>query len=140
MLTGLNHITLAVRDLEKSLHFYVVLLGFKLHAKWDGGAYLSLGELWLCLSRDMSEVNIEQQGFSGQDYSHVAFSIAAEHFADFSHYLEANNVMQWKQNKSEGESLYILDPDGHQLEIHVGSLDTRLKSLDASVYRNLEVF
>lgn len=23
----------------------------------------------------------------------------------------------WKENKSEGQSLYILDPDGHKLEI-----------------------
>jgi hypothetical protein len=32
----------------------------------------------------------------------------------------------WKENTSEGDSLYFLDPDGHRLELHVGSLDSRL--------------
>lgn len=51
MLTGLNHLTLAVSDLDRSFEFYRHLLGFTPHARWQGGAYLSLGALWLCLSR-----------------------------------------------------------------------------------------
>lgn len=45
MLTGLNHLTLASGDLERSLTFYRDLLGFQPHVRWDGGAYLSLGAL-----------------------------------------------------------------------------------------------
>jgi hypothetical protein len=33
----------------------------------------------------------------------------------------------WKQDRSEGASTYFLDPDGHKLEIHVGSLQSRLQ-------------
>jgi catechol 2,3-dioxygenase-like lactoylglutathione lyase family enzyme len=43
MLKGLNYITNAVSDLERSLAFYKVPLGMKTHVLWDGGAYLSLG-------------------------------------------------------------------------------------------------
>lgn len=50
MLTGLNHLTLAVSDVNRSFNFYNNLLGFVPHARWQTGAYLSLGELWLCLS------------------------------------------------------------------------------------------
>ncbi|RRA28762.1 glutathione transferase, partial [Cronobacter sakazakii] len=38
MLSGLNHLTLAVRDVAQSLAFYHSLLGLRLHARWDGGA------------------------------------------------------------------------------------------------------
>lgn len=57
MLTGLNHITIAVSDISKSLNFYVEILGFTLKAKWDNGAYLILGELWLCLSVDTVSIS-----------------------------------------------------------------------------------
>ena len=52
MLSGLNHLTLAVSQLVPSVAFYQQLLGMTLHARWDSGAYLSCGDLWLCLSLD----------------------------------------------------------------------------------------
>ena len=54
MLLGLNHITFAVRDIERSMVFYRDVLGGTLHARWDGGAYLVIGDCWLCLSLDPS--------------------------------------------------------------------------------------
>ncbi len=52
MLSGLNHLTTAVSQLAPSVAFYQQLLGMMLHARWDSGAYLSCGDLWLCLSLD----------------------------------------------------------------------------------------
>ncbi|MBF3251972.1 hypothetical protein HKW77_36465, partial [Pseudomonas aeruginosa] len=77
MLTGLNHLTLAVADLPASIAFYRDLLGFRLEARWDQGAYLELGSLWLCLSRE------PQCGGPAADYTHYAFGIAAADFARF---------------------------------------------------------
>ena len=48
MIFGLNHITLAVIDRERSLALYRDLLGFRLRALWPDGAYLDAGALWLC--------------------------------------------------------------------------------------------
>ena len=130
MLNGLNHITLSVSDLEKSFNFYVSILGLKPEVKWDEGAYLSLGNLWLCLSVDkVSPAN---------DYSHISFGIAESEFEDYCMQLLSFGVKTWKENTSEGKSLYILDPDGHKLEVHVGSLDSRLKKLKSNPYQGLE--
>jgi catechol 2,3-dioxygenase-like lactoylglutathione lyase family enzyme len=130
VITGLNHITLAVSDIERSLHFYIQLLGFSGHVKWDNGAYLSAGSLWLCLSRDKPSL--------AADYSHIAFDISESNFDDLSAALKSKQVPEWKINKSEGRSLYILDPDGHKLEIHVGGLASRLAALKNTPYAGLE--
>jgi catechol 2,3-dioxygenase-like lactoylglutathione lyase family enzyme len=132
VLKGLNHITIAVNDLERSFNFYVDLLGMQPHAKWDKGAYLSLGELWFCLSSD--------EAIPSKDYSHVAFDVSASNFPILKSQLLSAETKQWKENKSAGESLYILDPDGHKLELHVGSLTTRLESLKAKPYDGLRLY
>lgn len=132
MLQGLNHLTLATGDLDKSLAFYVDLLGCRPRVRWARGAYLTLGELWLCLSCDLPR--------PAGDYSHVAFGIPAEHFAPFCARLRAAGVVEWKTNRSEGDSFYLKDPDGHRLEIHVGDLESRLASLREAPYQDLVWF
>ena len=117
---GLNHVTLAVTDVERSVAFYRDLLGLRLRAHWPEGAYLEAGALWLCLSHDPA-AGAELRG----DYTHIAFDVAEEGFD-----ARAARVGQaapiWRENRSEGRSLYVLDPDGHKLELHVGDLETRL--------------
>ena len=118
--SGLNHVTLAVRDLPRSLSFYRDVLGFRLRAEWPEGAYLEAGALWLCLSLDA-----EARTSPHPDYSHIAFDVAAEGFDALSERI-SRAAEPWRANRSEGDSLYFLDPDGHKLEIHVGTLASRL--------------
>jgi catechol 2,3-dioxygenase-like lactoylglutathione lyase family enzyme len=132
MLLSLNHITIAVSDLDASFDFYFQLLGFKPHVRWNAGAYLSLGDLWLCLSCDTAIPN--------QDYSHIALDCEAEKFNVIAAQLREANVIEWKKNTSEGDSLYFLDPDGHKLEIHCGNLQSRLASLREKPYERLVWF
>lgn len=129
MLRGLNHITLAVTDLDRSLDFYSQVLGMKAHVRWDKGAYLSLGDLWICLSCDEAQ--------PGQDYSHIALDIAEGDFHAFAEKLRAAQVAEWKQNRSEGLSIYFLDPDGHKLEVHSGDLRSRLEAIQRGPYSGL---
>ena len=119
--------TLAVGDLNRSVSFYQDILGARVVKLFAGGAYLDIGGFWLCLSLD---AHVRQ--LPHPDYTHLAFAIAAEDFAAMQAKLNDYGVVEWKKNKSEGASFYFLDPDHHKLEIHVGSLQTRLKSMEAS--------
>jgi catechol 2,3-dioxygenase-like lactoylglutathione lyase family enzyme len=99
MLSGLNHLTLAVSRLAPSVAFYHQLLGMTPHARWDGGAYLACGDLWLCLSLDpQRRITPPEES----DYTHYAFSIAEADFAGFAARLEVAGVTMWKVNRSEG--------------------------------------
>ena len=109
---GLNHLTLVTADLDRSLAFYGGRLGGRLRARGPRSAYLELGGLWLCLELGTPEV--------GRDDSHFALTA---HPADLEGLAD---LPRWKENRSEGASLYLLDPDGRKLELHVGDLDSRL--------------
>ncbi|MCX7290512.1 fosfomycin resistance glutathione transferase [Janthinobacterium sp.] len=132
MLTGLNHLTLSVRELARSVAFYRDTLGLRLHARWDRGAYLSAGELWLCLSLDAGAAS-----GAGGSYTHYAFSISQQDFPAFAARLRTARVPEWQQNGSAGDSLYFLDPDGHRLEAHAGSLAQRLAACRAAPYQGM---
>jgi catechol 2,3-dioxygenase-like lactoylglutathione lyase family enzyme len=135
MLTGLNHLTLAVSDLNRSLAFYRDVLQLRVEAMWDAGAYLSLPGLWLCLSLDPLRSS-EQRA----DYTHYAFSLTAADFSTFVQKLKAANVQEWRDNRSEGASFYFLDPDGHKLEAHVGDLASRLSACRQKPYAGMRFY
>ena len=123
---GLNHLTLAVADLDRAVGFYRDVLGCDLRAIWADGAYLEAGSLWLCLSVEALAGPDDRRG-----YTHYAFDVAD---ADFEVIAERvrERALLWKDNRSEGASLYFLDPDGHRLELHVGSLASRLEAYQAN--------
>ena len=114
--TGLNHITLAVTDLPRSMAFYRELLGATLRAEWSNGAYLELGSIWLCLTRAETVT-------PRTDYTHIAFSTGD--YTALAKRISAQAPL-WQDNSSEGGSVYFLDPDGHRLELHDGDLESRL--------------
>ncbi len=115
---GLNHLTLAVADLERSVAFYRDLLGFELRAVWARGAYLEAGSLWLCLA-------VGDGSLPAGGETHYAFDVAAADFDPLAARIR-QGARLWKENTSEGASVYVLDPDGHRLELHVGGLAARL--------------
>lgn len=135
MITGINHITLAVRELERSFSFYTAVVGLKPVAKWARGAYLLAGDGWICLSLDA-----ETRRGPQPEYTHLAFSVDPAAFGDCAEAIRSRDVVLWKENRSEGDSLYFLDPDGHKLEIHAGDLQSRLAALREQPYAGLELY
>ncbi len=135
MITGINHVTLSVSDLERSFAFYTEAVGLKPVARWARGAYLVAGEHWLCLSVDPAT----RRG-PAPEYTHVAFSVSAKAFAECAQAIRSRGASLWKEDESEGASLYFLDPDGHKLELHAGDLESRLASLRQQPYDGLELY
>lgn len=141
MISGLNHITLAVKSIDKSFVFYRNVLGFKPLCKWEGSAYFLVGgpddpnALWFCLDRDVSR---EKTSCS----THYAFSVSPEDFESLSKRIIASGALLYKQNVSPGESLYFLDPDGHKLEIHTGNWKSRIQAKKENLgkWTNVEWF
>ena len=135
MLSGLNHLTLAVTDVNRSVRFYHERLQLQLDATWDNGAYLSLPGVWVCLSLDPLRVSEP-----AVDYTHYAFTADAGDFNALVARLRAGGVQEWRDNRSEGASFYFLDPDGHKLEVHVGNLASRLQACRAKPYAGMQFY
>jgi catechol 2,3-dioxygenase-like lactoylglutathione lyase family enzyme len=135
LVSGLNHITLSVRDLEASFAFYTEVLGLRPIAKWYKGAYLEAGNVWVCLTLDEAT-----RSTSWPEYTHTAFSVAPDEFSALVERIRLANAVVWQQNHSPGDSFYFLDPNGHKLEIHVSTLHARLEAMRANPPRELILF
>jgi catechol 2,3-dioxygenase-like lactoylglutathione lyase family enzyme len=117
---GLNHLTLAVSDLDRSVAFYSELLGFAVRMRGPTSAYLEAGTLWLALVVD-SEVRRGPL----PEYSHAAFTVAPSDLPFMADKLTSAGVVRWQEPKGS-DSFYFVDPDGHKLELHCGNLPSRL--------------
>lgn len=135
MIIGINHVTLAVKDIEISFKFYNEVLKFQPLCKWDKGAYFLIGNLWFCL-------NIDERRVPNQCYTHYAFSLMDEDFETMSQRIIDSGAQIFKENTSPGKSLYFLDPDSHKLEIHVGDWQSRvaIKKANSDNWNNVEWF
>lgn len=136
MVTGLNHVTLSVVDLDRAFRFYRETLGLRPVARWYRGAYLTAGDFWICLTLEsgLSERTLNPT------YDHIAFTVLASDYQALCARLVDAGAQQWQENHSEGDSFYFLDPDGHKLEIHVTDLESRLAALRRTPPRELVLF
>jgi catechol 2,3-dioxygenase-like lactoylglutathione lyase family enzyme len=129
MITGLNHITLIVKDLNKSSELLIYLFGAK-EIYNSGDDYHSLSKekfflvnnIWIALMQGDDSIN--------KTYNHIAFTIAESQFADYLSKIEKLGLEvldDRKRIKGEGRSIYFYDYDNHLFELHTGSLNERLK-------------
>jgi len=130
---GVNHVTLSVPDVAAATAFYAGVLGCRLLARWPAGAYLRAGELWLALVQGPAAAAVEG------DYSHLALDVDPAGFDAICRRVREAGPTIWQENRTEGGSLYVLDPAGHRLEVHCTTLLDRLRTARAEPWEGLEL-
>ena len=119
-ITGINHITISVKNIDTAFSFYKDILKLEPVMKSGWGAYFRAGEMWVAL-------NVDPEHEPSKNYAHIAFNISERDYHEFVEFIKANGVREWQQNKSEGDSLYLLDDSGNKLEIHFSTLEERTR-------------
>jgi 8-oxo-dGTP pyrophosphatase MutT (NUDIX family) len=94
VITGLNHLTLAVSDLDRSIAFYADLLGFTVRKRKPSSCYLEAGTLWLAL---VLENGLRRDVLP--EYTHAAFRVSATGLEALVCNLKSAGVKQWQQSE-----------------------------------------
>ncbi|MBF2388830.1 fosfomycin resistance hydrolase FosX [Listeria welshimeri] len=129
MISGLSHITLIVRDFNKTTTFLQEIFDAEeIYSSGDKTFSLSkekfflIAGLWICI--------MEGESLQERTYNHIAFQIHADEMDEYTERIKSLDV-EIKPERSrvtgEGRSIYFYDYDNHLFELHTGTLEERLK-------------
>ena len=129
-ITGISHLTVVVRDLDRAARLLVEGLGAR--ELYDSGdrtrslpreKFFELGGVWIAM--------MVGEPLPDRSYRHVAFSVDAGDLPGYRARVEAPGVEILSSRPriaGEGESLYFYDFDNHLFELHAGTLEARLQA------------
>ena len=138
---GISHITLVVRDLDKTSNFLCSVFDAKevyssgeKQFSLSKAKYFLIGDLWIAL--------MEGKPLSERTYNHIAFQISEEDFELYAAKIKASGVELRPERPrvdGEGRSIYFYDFDNHLFELHTGTLEDRLNSYFSSEHESIPV-
>jgi catechol 2,3-dioxygenase-like lactoylglutathione lyase family enzyme len=117
-LEGLDHVALAVRDVERSADWYVEVLGFerRYQGMWQG--------IPVFVARDKTAIALFPAGKDRKGPSrpsagmlHLALRANRKNFIAAQRDLESRGIVFHFQDHDISHSIYFRDPDGIELEI-----------------------
>ncbi|EEO1127563.1 FosX/FosE/FosI family fosfomycin resistance thiol transferase [Listeria monocytogenes] len=129
MISGLSHITLIVKDLNKTTAFLQNIFNAEeIYSSGDKTFSLSkekfflIAGLWICI--------MEGDSLQERTYNHIAFQIQSEEVDEYTERIKALGVEMKPERprvQGEGRSIYFYGFDNHLFELHAGTLEERLK-------------
>lgn len=129
MISGISHITLIVKNLERTAAFLqTVFDAQEVYSSEEKQFSLSremfflINDIWLCI--------MEGEPLTERTYNHIAFQIPETDFESYRSKVIASGVHLRPARprvEGEGQSIYFYDFDNHLFELHTGTLKERLK-------------
>ena len=125
-LEGIDHVALGVRDIERSVEWYIEVLGFeRLHEGMWNGVPTFIGKANTEIALFPARSNAQSTPSTHRDIRmlHLAFRANRENFLASQRELEKRGIKFEFQDHEISHSIYFRDPDGHQLEITTYELE-----------------
>jgi catechol 2,3-dioxygenase-like lactoylglutathione lyase family enzyme len=120
-LEGIDHVAMAVRDVEAAAQWYIDVLGFEplYPGQWDGGpTFVGKGTTGIALfPMKGGPTEPGKKHASGTKFLHLAFRADARNFQIAQEELKQRSIPFDFQDHEISHSIYFQDPDGHELEI-----------------------
>jgi catechol 2,3-dioxygenase-like lactoylglutathione lyase family enzyme len=123
---GIDHVALAVRDVPRSARWYADVLGFTRRHEdvWgDYPAVVAAGSTAIALFPVEGDAPKPRPGRDVLAMRHVAFRVNAVNFARAQAELTARGIAFEFQDHQIARSIYLHDPDGHEIELTTYELD-----------------
>ena len=117
-LQALDHVALAVRDVERSARWYADVFGFEHQhpGQWGGTpVFIGTADASIALFPLRNEVPGRQSG--RPSILHFAFRTSRAGFQSAQEELKERGVDFEFQDHEISHSIYLRDPDGHEIEI-----------------------
>lgn len=129
MIEALSHITIIVKDVQRTGHFLQVV--FDAREIYDSsGKNFSVAYEKFFLINDIWVAVMQGDPLQERSYNHIAFKIPKNQFEDYESRIQklGLEIIPGRHRIScEERSIYFYDYDNHLFELHTGTLDERLK-------------